>query len=71
MIALLSPLAGHGEAEIGNSAGTVTVSRVLSRPDEPVLTYRALRRLEASNPRFDLHGWMEAWTEVTPASGIA
>jgi hypothetical protein len=67
MIALLSPLAGHGDAEIGTSAGTNTVSRFLSRPDEPIVTYRALRRLEASNPRFDLHGWMDAWTEVTPA----
>ena len=28
--------------------------------------YRALRRLEARNDRFNLHGWLEAWTELTP-----
>jgi hypothetical protein len=28
--------------------------------------YRALRRLEARNVRFNVHGWLEAWTELTP-----
>lgn len=30
------------------------------------MSYRALRRIEAANPRFNLHGWIEAWTELTP-----
>lgn len=30
-------------------------------------TYRAVRRIEASNHRFNLHGWLEALTEVTAA----
>lgn len=42
------------------------VQRFLSRPDEPVTRYRALRRLEAHNTRFNKHGWIEAWTELTP-----
>lgn len=37
----------------------------LSRADEPLTHYRALRRLEARNDRFDLQGWLEAWTELT------
>jgi hypothetical protein len=42
------------------------VQRFLSRADEPLTRYRALRRLEARNARFKLHGWLEAWTELTP-----
>jgi hypothetical protein len=42
------------------------VHRFLTRPDEPPVSYRALRRIEADNPRFNMHGWIEAWTEVTP-----
>jgi hypothetical protein len=42
------------------------VQRFLSRTDEPLTRYRALRRLEAHNPRFKQHGWIEAWTELTP-----
>lgn len=42
------------------------VQRFLSRPDEPLTRYRALRRLEARNDRFKLHGWIEVWTELTP-----
>jgi hypothetical protein len=42
------------------------VQRFLSRADEPLTRYRALRRLEARNDRFKLQGWLEAWTELTP-----
>jgi hypothetical protein len=42
------------------------VQRFLSRGDEPLTRYRALRRLEARNDRFNLQGWLEAWTELTP-----
>jgi hypothetical protein len=42
------------------------VQRFLSRADEPLTRYRALRRLEARNDRFNLAGWLEAWTELTP-----
>jgi len=44
----------------------MVVQRFLARPDEPLTRYRALRRLEARNDRFKLHGWMEAWTELSP-----
>ncbi len=42
------------------------MQRFLSRPDEPVTRYRALRRLEVYNQRFKKHGWIEAWTELSP-----
>lgn len=41
------------------------VRRFLARSDEPLTRYRALRRLEARNARFNLHGWLEAWTELS------
>jgi hypothetical protein len=40
------------------------VQRFLSRTDEPLGRYGALRRLEARNDRFKMHGWLEAWTEL-------
>lgn len=42
------------------------VQRFLARPDEPLTRYRALRRLEARNERFNVEGWLEVWTELTP-----
>jgi hypothetical protein len=41
------------------------VQRFLARADEPLVRYRALRRLEAHNDRFNKSGWLEAWTELT------
>jgi hypothetical protein len=39
--------------------------RFLSRPDEPLNTYRGTRRLEGRNERFNVSGWMEIETELT------
>jgi hypothetical protein len=49
-----------------SSSAQPVVQRFLSRADEPLTRYRALRRLEARNDRFKLQGWLEAWTELTP-----
>lgn len=43
---------------------TALVQRFLARPDEPLTRYRALRRLEARNSRFNVEGWLEVWTEL-------
>lgn len=55
-------------APIGAPAGTETVepalARFLTRPDEPLRSYRALRRMQASNPRFNVTGVVEAVTEL-------
>jgi len=45
-------------------AGATVVQRFLSRPNESLTRYRALRRLEARNDRFNLDGWLEARTEL-------
>jgi hypothetical protein len=37
---------------------------------EPVTRYRATRRLEAENGRFNVKGWMEVVTELTPEKGF-
>jgi len=39
--------------------------RFLARPDEPLVTYRGTRRLEGSNERFNVSGWMEIAVELT------
>ncbi len=42
------------------------LERFLSRPDEPIRDYRATRRLEGHNSRFDMHAVIEAVTELRP-----
>jgi hypothetical protein len=46
------------------------VQRFLDRQDEPVTSYRALRRLEAHNTRYKKHGWLEAWTTLDRERGF-
>jgi len=63
---LCTPLLASDSAQPGTSTDQPIVQRFLSRGDEPLTRYRALRRLEARNDRFKLEGWLEAWTELTP-----
>src|SRR2546426_9972430 len=49
-----------------STSGAAVVQRVLARPDEPLTRYRALRRLEARNSRFDVEGWLEGGSQLTP-----
>ena len=44
-----------------------SVQRFLSTDSEPLREYRAFRRLEASNAKFNKAAWLEAWTEVDAA----
>jgi hypothetical protein len=51
--------------------GSVTpLQRFLARGDEPTVEYRALRRLEAHNPKFNQSAWMVAWTEYDHVNGF-
>ena len=61
-----SPLVANEPAQRVSSSDQPVVQRFLSRADEPLTRYRALRRLEARNDRFKLQGWLEASTELTP-----
>jgi hypothetical protein len=43
----------------------ITAQRFVTRADEPLITYRGFRRLEAFNDRLNLYGWIEVATELT------
>jgi len=51
------------------NAGT-PLDRFLARGEEPTVEYRALRRLEAANTKFNQHAWLVAWTEYDHANGF-
>jgi hypothetical protein len=40
--------------------------RFLNRADEPLVTYRGTRHLEGRNERYNVSGWMEIATELSP-----
>src|SRR3954464_3167420 len=46
-----------------DSVGPETSSTARTVPDEPLTTYRALRRMHAKSERFNQEGWLTAWTE--------
>jgi len=46
------------------------LQRFLARAEEPPVEYRALRRLEAQNPKFKQGAWMLAWTEYDHVNGF-
>jgi hypothetical protein len=46
------------------------LQRFLARGEEPPVEYRALRRLEADNPKFKQSAWMIAWTEYDHVNGF-
>ena len=52
------------------SAQQTVLQRFLARAEEPPVEYRALRRLEAQNPKFKQSAWMVAWTEYDHVNGF-
>jgi hypothetical protein len=52
------------------SSQPAVVQRFLARGEEPPVEYRALRRLEAENPKFKKSAWMLAWTEYDHVNGF-
>ncbi len=52
------------------SVHVTALQRFLARAEEPPVEYRALRRLEAQNPKFNASAWMIAWTEFDRANGM-
>ena len=51
-------------------SGPTPLQRFLARGEEPPVEYRALRRLEAHNPKFNQSAWMVAWTEYDHVNGF-
>ncbi len=67
-VGLASPLV----AQEGDQppVGSAVLERFLSHQAEPVVQYRATRRLEAENGRFNVKGWMNVATELSPERGF-
>ena len=47
-----------------SDAERLLAARFLPRQEEPLRSYRALRRMHAWSERFKQEGWLEAWTEL-------
>jgi hypothetical protein len=62
VLALAALLQGH--------EASTPLQRFLARGDEPDVEYRALRRLEADNPKFNQSAWLIAWTEYDRRRGF-
>jgi hypothetical protein len=58
------------QTALSQAALPAIVQRFLARREEPPVEYRALRRLEADNPKFKQSGWMVAWTEYDHVNGL-
>jgi hypothetical protein len=58
------------QTALSQAAPLAIVQRFLARSEEPPVEYRALRRLEADNPKFKQSAWMVAWTEYDHANGL-
>src|SRR6185436_1765385 len=50
-------------AERNLAARTGSVDNFLTRREEPLTQYRALRRLHARSEKLNQEGWLDAWTE--------
>ena len=60
----------HPQAGSFAQGQTTVLQRFLARTEEPPVEYRALRRLEASNPHFHQSAWMVVWTEYDHVNGF-
>ena len=70
LIALLSfgmLAALSAEARSAKADAEPALQKFLARPDEPLSQYRARRVLEGHNERFNMHGALEAVTELSPS----
>ena len=56
MLCLADGSAVGAQSADNTPSGAAVVQRFLARPDEPLTHYRALRRLEARNSRFNVEG---------------
>src|SRR5882724_5761416 len=73
VVCAVSTLHAHAAASHGLAlqVGPPSVlQRFLARAEEPPVEYRALRRLEAQNPKFKQSAWMLAWTEYDHVNGF-
>jgi hypothetical protein len=65
-LTLSAESAGRAGLPASDAAIQPALEMFLSRPDEPLTQYRAIRRLEGQNPRFNMQGAIEAVTSLSP-----
>lgn len=71
MIALLVVAPARPGARDAVRGACVRVSAECpSKPEPAVTSYRAIRRMSATNDRYKLTGWLEAWTELEAGTGF-
>lgn len=63
--ATIAPAAPETSAPAARDSA-VLIQQFLERTEPPLVQYRALRRLEARNERFNTEGWMDVCTELQP-----
>ncbi len=68
--ASLAVICGVMPAVQAHQAHGTVLQRFLARGEEPPVEYRALRRLEAQNPKFKQSAWMLVWTEYDHVNGF-
>jgi hypothetical protein len=51
-------------AALPTESSNISASRVLSRHDEPLESFRCFRRMHAWADRLGQEGWLDAWTEL-------
>jgi hypothetical protein len=63
-VAAFTLLAGSAVLPAHEPAASNPVSNVLSRAEQPLHQYRALRRMHADSDNGKYEAWLEAWTEL-------
>jgi hypothetical protein len=63
LVAALAGLHARAGGQAESPADTAILERYLALGDPDPTDVRALRHLEAHNERFNVHGWMDVWTE--------
>ena len=71
LLAVIPALMWNASPMLATAGSDLHLERVVAALDRPDPSYRALRRLEAGNPGSSKHGWLEAWTELSPRNGLS
>jgi hypothetical protein len=67
LIMAIAPMAVETSRQSNPPASADVAARFIARTASPLETYRAKRRLEGHNARFNKHGWLEVQTELGPS----
>lgn len=67
LLLAVAPATVSGRRQRPPSSSSDVTARFIARIALPLETYRATRRLEGHNARFNKHGWLEVRTELGPS----